>query len=68
MPPIKGPVSLEELLLQGGDAFGDPEKLRCPHCGADAKAIKVITPKKGLELTYYAPPFGCCPRAPKRGS
>lgn len=61
-------MSMGELIAkQGGGVFGDPEKLRCPHCGGDAKLTEVVTPRKGWVLQFWSPPFGCCPKT-QRGA
>lgn len=58
------PATLAELLAKnGGAVIGDPEKLRCPHCGGDARLIEVTTPRLGWVLQFWAPPFTCCARA-----
>lgn len=65
---LNRPVSTMELFASGNGVIGDPERLSCPHCGHEARAFEVTTPRLGLTLTLWLPPFGCCPRAPKRGS
>ncbi|EYB69084.1 hypothetical protein DEIPH_ctg011orf0052 [Deinococcus phoenicis] len=48
--------------------IGNPEKLRCPHCGGEAKLIEAVTPRKGYVLQIWTPPFTCCAKARQKAA
>ncbi len=43
---LSRPASLRELFADGGGVIGNPETLRCPHCGAEPRPYEVKTPRR----------------------
>lgn len=58
---LNRPMSMRDLIAkEGGAMLGNPEA-KCPHCGKEARAYEVTTPRLGWMLIFWIPPVKCCP-------